>query len=111
MPYFQGDQSVRGYMVIGHECDETDMMIPSWNYDCYCAAEVLNEKKQQIQEEKIQDEEREKNLGWTYIPLSQCWNNMPCCPINGYLAEKFFDETGLGRILDQASFCTYCKEP
>lgn len=111
VPYYQDEQNVKGHFVIGHECDEEGMMVPDWRYDMYCTEEAVKKKKRRAleqkklkeeQEKKEQEEkkERERNLGWTYVPISECWEDMHCYPVNGYLAEKYFRESGLTEVLD-----------
>ena len=111
MPYFADSPDVRGYVVIGIPSGEPGQMVPDVYYDWYCTQEAVDrkreeeEKRQREEEERARQEaeeeaEREKNLGESYVSLDDLRDRVSCYPVNGYLAERFFDETGLSGILD-----------
>ncbi|MBQ9010755.1 MAG: hypothetical protein IJ088_15725, partial [Clostridia bacterium] len=112
MPYFADCPDERGYLVIGKPSDVPGKMIPdSWTYDYYCAedsyARKLEAKRIREEEEAAREKEEaerraemESNFGEFYISLSEVKAQFDCYPVNGFLLERFFDETGLGEILD-----------
>lgn len=111
MPYFQDEPEIRGYYVIGHQTEHNNLMIPDSYYDLYCSEDATErkekekkEKKEREEAEKIREEEEaaelHRNLGWTYLPRKSVWEDMNCYPVNGFLAEKFFRESGLSEILN-----------
>ena len=112
MPYFQNEKDVRGYIVIGEPSDISGKMIPNYSYFWYCTPEAVAKKEEEekrrmeAKEEARRKEEEEKaelerSLGVRYIPLDQTWYDLSCYPVNGFLAEKFFRESGLTEILEQ----------
>ncbi len=112
MPYFGYDQEERGYLSLGKLTEEPGMMKPGLNYYFYCTQEALQKRDRMLAEEeaaieaeekriKEEQEELERNLGWYYYPRNEVKKDLTCKPANGFLAEKFFAETGIGSLLEE----------
>lgn len=105
MPYFADEPGIKGLFPIGTPSDVEGKMIPDINYHRFCTEESYQEKMEAIrireEEEAAAREEKEKNFGESFISLNELHNEIRCYPVKGFLVERFFEETGLGDILDE----------
>ena len=112
MPYFADEEKPRGYLVIGYGTEDPGLMEPSYAYDWYCTGEALIKRKEEIKQreeerlarirrEEEEEAEKKRNLGWTYITADDLDGEISCHPLEGFLCEKFFEETGMGDLLTE----------
>ena len=111
LPCFADRKDVRGFVVIGTPSGEPGKMIPVGKYETYCMAPGEGENSalaRRVREhEEMTDVRRaeraaelEQEIEGMFVSLEKVGDSVSCYPLGGFLAEKFFRESGMGDILE-----------